>query len=100
LNGPIQNLLQHARDEEFDQRDLDASSATAFTIDLVRCVQDQEPGGVDFGAAYSDPFSDDLAARERLAWRKLPFGCSVAHQVKSPFANPDPAHAMVNAAGS
>src|SRR6266542_3303406 len=99
LDGAVEHALERAGDAELDERDLLARRLGALVVDLPGRVQHHEARRVDLGAALRDPLLHDLLGAERLARRQLAGDGVAAHDAEGALADPDPAHAVVDAPG-
>src|SRR5215216_3301968 len=100
LNRTIQNLLQNAGNEKFDQRDIFSRSRRALVIDRPRGLQDQQARRVDFRTTLRNPLLHVLPASQHHSGRYLPARGVTAHQLKRPLADTDPTHAVMNSSWS
>ena len=67
LDGAVQHVVQHARADELDHRDLGARVGAA--VHQPRRVQRHQPEAVDLGRRIRDPVLDRLQVRQPLAAR-------------------------------
>src|SRR5262249_19767710 len=99
LDGAIDHRMEHARTEELDEGDLLAGCAGALGVDLPRRVEGHQARGLDVCPAFGHPVLDVRLARQGAAER-FPRGGVAAHQLERALRHPEPAHAVMDPAGS
>ena len=90
----VDHVVEHARREELDQRDLDARLVAL--VEPVRRLQRHQPARLDLGGGVGDPVLHRLLVRERLAER-LALERVRAHQLERALHLAEPAHDVVDA---
>src|SRR5262245_233790 len=95
LDRAIDHAHHDVGDVELDERNLLTGLLGAERVDAPAGMQHHQAGSVDFGPALGDPGVNGLTVAQRVARCQLALRRALTQQIKGPFANANPAHAVV-----
>src|SRR5688572_18123426 len=95
LDGPVDDLQRHLRDNGFDHCDLLAGGLASYGIHLPGAIQDEQPCLIDLAAGLGYPVSYHPLIGDRLT-EGFPALRSLDHQLQRALSRTNQPHAMMN----